>query len=88
VVVVVGCHGHFNSLWKDVWGQNGFSQACKITPGCPKSAIPMEKAFVAFVNICLILSSLSIIASFVMDASRIKIPVNLIYIYLVIQIYT
>ncbi|OXA42493.1 uncharacterized protein LOC110859516 [Folsomia candida] len=74
VATVVGCHAHFNNAFKDAWDMDGYPELCKLVDTCPKSAMPMEKTFVALTIICLILSTISLVAGFLMDMKKFKGP--------------
>lgn len=76
VATVVGCHAHFNNAFKDAWDMDGYPELCKLVDTCPKSAMPMEKTFVALTIICLILSTISLVAGFLMDMKKFKGPVS------------
>lgn len=74
---MVGCHAHFNNEFKKTWDDMpGFADECKELSECPSEAIPMERTFVALTIICLILSTFSLVAGFVMDVKKFKAPVG------------
>ncbi|OXA48890.1 uncharacterized protein LOC110854995 [Folsomia candida] len=74
IATVVGCHAHFNNIFKDWWDVKGVPEACKAVKACPSNAMAMERTFVAFTIIFVILSVISIVASFVIDAGKLRLP--------------